>query len=360
MRLAKLVFLVTICGASIFSHVSRAQETAPPYDRIKGATVIILSGDGAGRLHSVSTGVIISKDGVILTAWHAIRGAQEVQVRLPSGEVYDRVELTGRDERRDVAALKISAGGLSFLTPSDSLPAQGDAVYAVTNANGLTFSATTGILSAIRPAEEVPGAGTGFRLLQFTAPVAPGSSGGALVDKSGNLIGIITGGLQGGAAFAVPIDSVLGLPDSGQKVLLGSGTSLQLPAQAAAQVPQSSAAIADAKPKQILRDAKTIYISSKTSFLTVDTVIRALTLEKNWDKLGLTIVNDPRVADLQIEIDRPLFTYIHTFVIVDKRTSIVLGSGKVTAFDGTIASGGIADDIVKIFAAERIPAVDKK
>jgi hypothetical protein len=57
--------------------------------------------------------------------------------------------------------------------------------------------------------------------------------------------------------------------------------------------------------------------------------------------------------------DRPLFTYVHTFVIVDKRTSIVLGSGKVTAFDRTIASGRIAKDIVKIFSAVRFPASSK-
>jgi hypothetical protein len=61
-----------------------------------------------------------------------------------------------------------------------------------------------------------------------------------------------------------------------------------------------------------------------------------------------------------IEIDRPLFTYVHTFVIVDKRTSIVIGSGKVTALDGTIASGGIAKDIVKIFSAVRVPPSPKK
>jgi hypothetical protein len=55
-----------------------------------------------------------------------------------------------------------------------------------------------------------------------------------------------------------------------------------------------------------------------------------------------------------------LFTYIHTFVISDKRTTIVLGSGKVTAFDGTIASGGLAKDIVKIFSAARFPVPAKK
>ena len=360
MKLSLLVLIPFLCVGQ-----SRTQDLVSPdstqlFAQTTAATVIILAGEGAGRLRGVATGVAISKDGTILTAWHAVKGALEVQVRLSNGEVYDRVELVGTDERRDVAALQVTAGGLSFLTTAESLPAQGDAVYAVTNANGLTFSATSGILSAIRPADEVPGAGTGFRLLQFTAPVAPGASGGALVNGKGQLIGIITVGMRVGAAFAVPVDSVLGLPASGQRVLLGSGSSLQMPATAAAQVPQSSAALADVKPKQLLHDAKTIRISSKTSFLTVDTLIRALTREKNWDQLGLTIVQDQRLADLLIEIDRPLFTYVHTFVITDKRTSIVLGSGKVTAFDGTIASDGIADDIDKIFAADRLPKPEKK
>ena len=337
-----------------------APDTKAIFEHTKAATVIILSGEGAGRLQSIATGVIISKDGVLLTAFHAIKGAAEVQVRMANGDVFDRVELLGFDERRDIAALKISAGALPALTPgSTSSLAQGDPVYAVTNASGLTWSATEGILSAIRPADEVPGAGSGFRLLQFTAPVAPGSSGGALVDRSGALIGIITGG-KGSAAFAIPIENVLGLPDSGRRSALGSGTSLQMPAKLAADVPQSSAAIVNADPKKILKDAKTIYLHSKTSFLTVDTLDRALTLQKDWPKLSLTIVQDQRVADLLIEIDRPLFTYVHTFVISDKKTSIVLGSGKVTAFDGTIASGGLAKDIIKIFSTARLPPPSKK
>lgn len=331
------------------------------FEKAKASTVIVLSGEGAGRLHSIATGVIISKDGVLLTALHAIKGALEVQVRLPNGDIYDRVELLGSDERRDVAALKITAGALPFLTPGSTASlAVGDSVYAVTNANGLTFSATEGILSAARPADEVPGAGTGFRLLQFTAPIAPGASGGALVDKDGALLGIITGGINGGAAFAVPIETVLGLPESGRPITFGSGASLQMPSQAAAAIPQSSEGIANANPKQILKEARTVYIHSKTAFLTVDTLDRTLVMQKDWDKLGLTLVNDPRVADLLIEIDRPLFTYVHTFVLSDKKTSIVLGSGKVTAFDGTIASGGLAKNIVGIFAAARLSPPPKK
>ena len=331
------------------------------FEKTTASTVIILSGEGAGRLHSIATGVIISKDGVLLTALHAIKGALEVQVRLPNGDIYDRVELLGSDERRDVAALKITAGALPFLTPGSTASlAAGDAVYAVTNANGLAFSATEGILSAVRPADEVPGAGTGFRLIQFTAPIAPGASGGALVDKDGALLGIITGGVHGGAAFAVPIETVLGLPESGRPITLGSGASLQMPAQTAAAIPHSSAAIANANPQQILKDAKTVYLHSKTAFLTVDTLDRTLVMQKDWDKLGITIVGDPRVADLLIELDRPLFTYVHTFVLSDKKTSIVLGSGKVTAFDGTIASGGLAKEIVGILVAARLPPPPKK
>jgi hypothetical protein len=226
---------------------------------------------------------------------------------MANGEAFDRVELLGSDERRDIAALKISAGALPVLaTGSTPSLAQGDPVYAVTNASGLTWSATEGILSAIRPATEVPAAGSGFRLLQFSAPVAPGSSGGALVDRSGALIGVITSG-NGSAGFAVPIENVIGLPDSAHRIALGAGSSLQLASKMTAQVPQSSAAIVDSDARQILKNARTIYISSKTSFLTVDTLDRALALEKDWQNLGLTIVQDPRVADLLITIDRPLF-----------------------------------------------------
>jgi len=353
-------FAFTLLALPIAAQTTpQAPDAKAIFETAKAATVIVLAGEGAGRLHSLATGVIISKDGVILTALHAVKGAAEVQVRMANGDVFDRVDLLGSDERRDIAALKISAGALPALAiGSTATLSAGDPVYAVTNASGLTWSATEGILSAIRPADEVPGAGSGFRLLQFTAPVAPGSSGGALVDKAGALIGIVTSG-KDNAAFAIPIENVLGLADSGRRIPLGSGAALQMPAQANASVPESSAAISGFAPKDALKKAKTIFIRSKTQFLTVDTLDRALIMQKDWPKLELVIVQDPRVADLLIELDRPLFTYVHTFVIVDKRTSVLLGSGKVTAFDGTIASPDLAKQIVKIFVDARLPVQAK-
>ncbi len=344
------VFITTRLGAQQPETLTSKQI----FDKASAASVVILAGEGAGRLHSIATGVLISKDGVVLTALHAVKGAAELQVRFANGEVFDQVQMTGSDERRDIAALKIAAGGVAFLsaTGTDSL-AQGDPVYAVTNANGLTRSATEGIVSAIRPADEVPGAGSGFRLIQFTAPVAPGASGGALLDKHGALAGIITSGMQSGTAFAIPIESVIGLPNSGRTVSFGSGSYLQLPVQAAKETAQESAAVANADPKQMFKDAKTIYIHSKTSFLTVDTLDRALLLEKRWPELKLTIVQDERIADLIIEGDRPLFTYTYTYTLTDKKTTILLGSGKVTAFDGNTASGPLAKQIVDLILSVR-------
>jgi S1-C subfamily serine protease len=359
MRLHTAALFLSIVPSAFAQQAAPLPDTKTIFEHAKAATVIILAGEGAGRLHSLATGVIISKDGVILTALHAIKGAAEVQVRMANGDIFDRVDLLGSDERRDIAALKIAGRALPVIaTGSDADLAQGDSVFAITNADGLSWSATEGILSAVRPADEIPGAGTGFRLLQFTAPVAHGSSGGALLDKTGSLIGIITSG-KDNAAFAVPVDNVLGLADSGHRVTLGSGAALQMPAQRNADVPQSSAALSGFDPKQALKTARTVFIRSKTSFLTVDTLDRALAMQKDWPKLELAIVQDQRVADILIEIDRPLFTYVHTFVIVDKKTSVVLGSGKVTAFDGTIASPDIAKNIVKIFATARLPEPEK-
>ncbi len=349
----RIISTFLLCAASISAQ-------APPSDaalfaHAKAATVVILSGEGAGRLRALGTGVLIRHDGTILTALHVVKGAAEVQVRLANGDVFDRVDMLGADERRDVAALKISATAVPFLPPSTQAEQPvGEAVYAMTNASGLDWSATKGILSAVRPAAEIQGAGSGYTLLQFTAPIAPGSSGSALLDGSGNVLGIITSGLAN-AGFAVPVNSVLGLVDSGRRTALGNGAALQLPAQKQNESPQSSAAVADLKPRDLLRRAKTLYLHSKTSFLTIDTLERALLKQKEWPELGLVIVGDPKLADVVIEIDRPLFTYVHTFVMTDQKTSVILGAGKDTAFDGTIASGFLAKDIVKIFHDVHLP-----
>ena len=105
-----------------------------------------------------------------------------------------------------------------------------------------------------------------------------------------------------------------------------------------------------------IKNARTIRISSETQYLTVSTLERALMMQKNWDQLGLNIVANGCYADLEIEVHRLVFTHIHTYVVTDKSTGVVLAAGRVTAFDGVVASGPMAEQIVKILSAARLPA----
>jgi hypothetical protein len=118
---------------------------------------------------------------------------------------------------------------------------------------------------------------------------------------------------------------------------------------------QQATSSAVAERVQAIKDARTVCVRSETVFLTVSTLERALMKEKNWDRLGLNLVGEGCSADLQIDVDRLHFTHIHTYVVTDKRTGIVLVAGRVRAFDGVVASGPMAEQIVKVLAAARLP-----
>jgi len=122
-------------------------------------------------------------------------------------------------------------------------------------------------------------------------------------------------------------------------------------AQPAADVLQQSAA---SERNLAIKKARTIFISSETAFLTVSTLDRALLKQKDWDRLGLNIVDNTAGADLELKVDRLVLTHIHTYVLTDKATGIVLASGRVRAFDGVVASDPMAEQIVKALTAARL------
>jgi len=234
MRSTKIIAAITLLVAAL--PIANAQTTAPTLsgdqvvERVSPAAVSILVGKGDGQVAGVASGVIIRSDGVILTANHVVRGMREVQVRLKSGEIYDQVELIASDERRDVAAPRIPATGLPVLPIGNSANAtSGATVFVVSNALGLPWTASSGILSATRMADDVPGAGSGYRILQFTAPLSPGSSGGVLVDVEARILGIVVGSLSVGqnVNFAVPIDTIAGLGNASGGARFDSGARLQ-------------------------------------------------------------------------------------------------------------------------------------
>src|SRR5882724_1651747 len=119
MRTPRIIAAVTLLATALSTATAQTAAQALSGDqvveRVSPSAVSVLVGKGDGQVAGVASGVIIRSDGVILTANHVVKGMREVQVRLKSGEIYDQVELMASDERRDVAALRISAAGLPVL-----------------------------------------------------------------------------------------------------------------------------------------------------------------------------------------------------------------------------------------------------
>jgi len=161
--------------------------------------------EGAG------SGVVLSEDGYIVTNHHVVDGASAVKVRLNSGETYI-AELVGTDAKTDLAVLKISAGGLTPAKLADSSKVRtGDFVIAIGNPLGeLGGTVTEGIVSALD--REITIDGETMTLLQTSAAVNPGNSGGGLFNLDGELVGVVnaksTGSGVEGLAFAIPAGTV--------------------------------------------------------------------------------------------------------------------------------------------------------
>jgi len=159
-------------------------------------------------VRGLGSGVVVTNDGYILTNHHVIDGAQQIEVEL-QGTRTATAKLVGSDPPSDLAVLKIDEGGLSVLALADSDKVQvGDIVLAIGNPLGIGQTVTMGIISA-------KGRRTGLSngsfedFLQTDAPINRGNSGGALVDGSGDLVGINSqilspSGGSIGIGFAIP------------------------------------------------------------------------------------------------------------------------------------------------------------
>ena len=158
------------------------------------------------------SGVIISKDGYLITNHHVISGATQVRVRLNDGTEYEAA-VVGSDSKTDVAVLKIDAEGLSPAVIGDSGSLQvGEFVLAVGNPLGrLGGTVTDGIISALD--RDVTVNSQSMQLLQMNAAVSPGNSGGGLFNARGELIGIVNAKSSDseaeGLGFAIPIDTAI-------------------------------------------------------------------------------------------------------------------------------------------------------
>jgi serine protease Do len=281
----------------------RQQREAPPQIR-----------QGAG------SGFIIHPNGTLLTNNHVVEGADAIRVRLEDGRAFD-AEVLGRDPLTDIAVVKLKGKldklPVAALGDSDAIKV-GDWVVAIGNPFGLASSVSAGIISA--RARQI-GAGPFDDFLQTDAAINPGNSGGPLFNMKGEVIGINTAIVGGGAGigFAVPSNMAkLLLPqlEKGQKIRRGwlgvtvqdltpeLAKSLNVPASRGAVVsdvnPDTPAAKAGLKPEDVVVAVDGNSVDSSRA------LTRSVGFKPPGTEVTLTIYRGGKKQDLKLKLgERP-------------------------------------------------------
>jgi S1-C subfamily serine protease len=160
----------------------------------------------------IGSGVIVNADGAILTALHVVDGAEQIQLQLADGTM-TTAQLIASQPEIDIAVLA-AARPPEVIVPAvlAGPPPIGDPVFAVGNPLGLQYSLSAGVVSATDRAVPTAQGATLTELIQFDAAVNPGNSGGPLLNRAGQVVGIVTGLANPsgqdffvGIGFAVPI-----------------------------------------------------------------------------------------------------------------------------------------------------------
>ena len=214
-------------AGTILSYADAARRATPAVVNIFTAKQVRLSpnhpllrdplfrrffGDQQGQQQtsSLGSGVIVSADGLILTNYHVVESAEEIEVLLADGR-RSRAKLVGGDPETDLAVLRVALDGLPAIALGSETEARiGDVVLAIGNPFGVGQTVTMGIVSAL--GRNQLGINTFENFIQTDAAINPGNSGGALVDTQGRLLGINTAiysrsGGSLGIGFAIPVST---------------------------------------------------------------------------------------------------------------------------------------------------------
>jgi len=197
---------------------ARDEELLDAYSRtviatvesVAPAVVSITMGRRNGTQDAVpsgsGSGVLFAPDGYIITNSHVVHGAERIEVRLLDGNHY-QAELTGEDPATDLAVLHVPASNLPFAQIGDSRDLRpGQLVVAIGNPLGFDSTVSAGVVSALGRSLRSQDGRLIENIIQHSAPLNPGNSGGPLVDSRARVVGINTAIIMSaqGIGFAVP------------------------------------------------------------------------------------------------------------------------------------------------------------
>lgn len=206
--------LPSIASIDIYQKASGSTQSAFGFE-VPGA-----GSDETLTQTSLGSGVVISKDGYIITNNHVVEGADAVKATI-NGTEYDAT-LVGSDASSDIAVIKVEANDLTPIEIGSSSDLKvGEWVMSLGSPFGLENSVSEGIVSALQRSTTMQDETTGEtviypNMIQTDATINPGNSGGALVDADGKLIGInsmiqSSSGSSSGVGFAIPVDYAMDL-----------------------------------------------------------------------------------------------------------------------------------------------------
>jgi S1-C subfamily serine protease len=209
-----------VTQTAIKTEQAAPATSAVVYRKILPSVVVIETGSPATKQkgeEGLGTGVIVNANGEILTAYHVIEGATSIRLTFADGTRSSAV-VESIDREHDIAVL-IPDHPPSTIVPAVLAggPQVGDQAYAVGNPLGYVDSLTAGVVSGLDRTATTTAGKTLHGLIQFDAAVNPGNSGGPLLNRGGQVIGIVTAlanpsdhGFFIGIGFAAPIDTAGG------------------------------------------------------------------------------------------------------------------------------------------------------
>lgn len=202
LRLLNLFLLLAFSIAGVVSahaDVGQSLQSVVSVLPLRSGTGPVQAGQGRGRVPEAS-GIVVGRDGLIATAAHVLKSVRRIDVRTKDGRILPAT-VVGSDTASDIALLRVDAQLVPF-KPARR-PAIAQRVCAIGNAYGLDLSVTCGVVSALNVSH------AGFNAIedfvQTDAAANPGSSGGALVDMQGHLVGMVS------AIFAAKADTNIGV-----------------------------------------------------------------------------------------------------------------------------------------------------
>jgi len=213
--MGQLFFIILILFLNLHS-VGFAKSISDIVKENNDAVVLVVTFDKHQEPLGTGSGFFVKSDGVVVTNYHVIEKAYSIWVRLSNGGLFTVNDILNVDKAGDIAVLKVHGRKLPIVKMGDSRTAKvGDAVVAIGHPLALAIaislemeiesSATEGIISARRTLKQ-----SGRQILQISAPISPGSSGGTLLNMRGEVIGMTTATIAGGQNinFAVPINQI--------------------------------------------------------------------------------------------------------------------------------------------------------